>query len=456
MIDFLEEVNKRKEDMIADIKKLCAIPSVMDEATANEGQPFGKACRDALDAMLEIAKRDGFVCENVDGYAGHVDIGEDEDTFGILGHLDVVPCNDKGWDTNPYQVVIKDGKLIGRGVADDKGPLMAGYYAAKIIHELGLPVKMKTRVIFGCNEENGSKCMKYYFQHRPFPKMGFTPDAEFPVVYGEKAGAHLNIKGTIEKDNIIGLYSGTRANIVPETCEAYMVGNYKTYKDSYMQYLNKYGLEGSLEEEGNHTKLVLVGKSAHASTPEQGINAATYMCHYLATVSSNQLVHFIDECFFDDHYGKKLGIAYQGLMGDLTVNLGVLNYKNENVDIIVDMRVPHEVSESDLMTPILKHLEKYNLQENHKLGKALYIDPKSDLVQALHNSYVDFTGDYDNQPQAIGGGTYAKAMPNCVAFGVQFPGTDNKIHQNNEEIAIDDLIKATAIYAKALYDLIKK
>lgn len=456
MIDFLEEVNKRKEDMIADIRKLCEIPSVMDESTANEGQPFGKACKEALDAMLEIAQRDGFVCENVDGYAGHVDIGDEEETFGILGHLDVVPCNDKGWNTDPYELVIKNGKLYGRGVADDKGPLMAGYYAAKIIHELGLPVKMKTRVIFGCNEENGSHCMKYYFKHRPFPKMGFTPDAEFPVVYGEKAGAHICIKGTIEKDNIIGLYSGTRANIVPEICEAYMSGNYKTYKDSYMQYLNQHGLEGSLEEEGNHTKLVLVGKSAHASTPEQGINAATYMCHYLATISKNQLVHFIDECFFGDHYGQKLGIAYQGLMGDLTVNLGVLNYKNENVDMTIDMRVPHEVTEEALIAPIQKHLEKYNLHEQHELGKALYIDPQSDLVQALHNSYVDFTGDHMNQPQAIGGGTYAKSMPNCVAFGVQFPGTDNKIHQNNEEISIDDLVKATAIFAKALYDLIKK
>ena len=456
MIDFFEEANKRKEDIIADIERLCEIPSVLDEATSNEGQPFGKPCREALDLMLSIGERDGFRSVNVDGYAGHIDIGEDEETFGILGHLDVVPCNEHGWNTDPYHVTIKDGKLYGRGVADDKGPLIAGYYAAKIIHELNLPVKMKTRIIFGCNEENGSKCMQYYFTKQPYPKMGFTPDAEFPVVYGEKAGVNFQMKGEIEKDNIIGIYSGSRANIVPETCEAYISGHYKQYKEDFIHYLNQQGLQGSLEEEGNHTRLTLIGKSAHASTPDAGINAAVYMCHYLATISENQLVHFVYDCFYQDNYGKKLGIAFKGLMGDLTVNLGVLNYKDGYASLVVDMRVPHEMTDEQLTMPIVQQLNKYGLEETHELGKALYIDPQSDLVQNLHSAYVEFTGDHIHQPQAIGGGTYAKSMPNCVAFGVEFPGTDNKIHQNNEEISIDDLLKATAIYAKALYNLIKK
>ena len=456
MIDFLEEVYKRKDAMIEDIQTLCQIPSVLDETTANEGQPFGEKCREALEAMLEIGQRDGFVCENVDGYAGHIDIGNQEETFGILGHLDVVPCNAKGWNTEPYGATLENGKLYGRGVADDKGPLIAGYYAAKIIHELKLPVKMKTRIIFGCNEENGSKCMQYYFTKKPYPAMGFTPDAQFPVVYGEKAGVNFKITGTIDKDNLIGLYSGTRPNIVPEVCEAYLIGSYKQYKESFLAYLSKYHLEGNIEEEGNHTKLVLTGKSAHASTPELGINAAVYMCHYLKTVSQNKLVEFIDQYFYDDCYGEKLGIDYTGLMGPLTVNLGVVNYKDEHVSMILDMRVPHEVTDEQLTQKMHQCLESYSLTETHELGKALYVDPQSELIQKLHNAYVEFTGDHEHQPQAIGGGTYAKTMPNCVAFGVEFPGSDNKIHQNNEEISIDDLMKATAIYAKAIYDLIKE
>lgn len=456
MIDFLEEVNKRKEDMIKDIETLCRIPSVLDEETAGENQPFGKACRTALDAMLAIGRRDGYECVDVDGYAGHIDIGDKEETFGVLGHLDVVPCNETGWNTDPFDLVIKDRKMYGRGVADDKGPLIAGYYAAKIIHELNLPVKMKTRIIFGCNEENGSSCVKYYFTKQPFPQMGFTPDAEFPVVHGEKAGCHVFVKGEVEKGNIIGIYAGTRANIVPETCEAYVLGKYKQYKESFTKYLEEHQLEGRIEEEGNHTKLILVGKSSHASLPELGINAVTYMCHYLKTISNNQVVRFIDDCFYQDYYGEKLGVQYNGLMGPLTVNLGICNYKDGNLQMTIDMRVPHEVTFDDLNKALNEKVEKYGLTQVTDLGKALYIDPESELITKLHNAYVEFTGDHINKPQSIGGGTYAKSMPNCVGFGPQFVDTDNKIHQNNEEISIDDLVKATAIYAKAIYDLIKE
>lgn len=456
MIDFYNEAKKYEQEMIDDIKRLCDICSELDESTAKEGQPFGIGCRQALNEMLSIGVRDGYEVEDVDGYAGHIDIGEGDDTFGILGHLDVVPCNDVGWDTDPYDMEIIDGKMIGRGVADDKGPLIAGYYAAKIIHQLDLPVKKKMRIIFGCNEENGSECMRYYFKKKPFPDLGFTPDAEFPVVYGEKAMAGFEMSGDVEKDNIIGIYAGTVSNIVPEKCEVFIEGQYKQYKPSFEAYLNEFDLDGKVEEEGNHARLVLIGKSAHASTPELGKNAIVYMCHYLVKVSNNKLVHFIDKYFFDDNYGEKLGIAYKGALGRLTVNLGILTYKKSHATMTLDMRLPHEVTDKELTRSVHSKIEEIGLEETHHYTDALYIDPESDFIQTLHNAYVEFTGDHVHKPQSIGGGTYAKSMPHCVGFGVQFPGRDNKIHQNNEEFYIEDLLKSTAIYAKAIYDLIKE
>lgn len=456
MYDFYEEVLKRKDDMIRDIIDLCKIPSVLDESTASENQPFGEANRKALDAMLAIGKRDGFVCEDVDGYAGHIDIGEAEDTFGILGHLDVVPVNKEGWNSDPFNPVIIDGQLYARGAADDKGPLIAGYYAAKIIHELNIPTKMKTRIIFGCNEENGSLCMKHYFKKKPFPQMGFTPDAEFPVVYGEKAICQMNVSGEFEADNIIGIYAGTRPNIVPEECEAYVQGNYKQYQDSFHAYLQEYNLKGSIEEEGNHTKLILVGKSAHASTPDLGINGAVYMCHYLKTISNNKFVEFVDRYFYEDNSGKKLKLRQTGKLGSPTCNLGIITYKNQKGNLTLDFRLSPEITEERLTDLMTKAMKPYKLTEEHHMSEALYINPESELITKLHNAYVEFSNDHEHQPQAIGGGTYAKEMPNCVAFGVEFPGENNQIHQNNEKISIDSLMKATAIYAKALYDLIKE
>lgn len=456
MYDFYDEVMKRKDDIIKDVIDLCKIPSVLDEVTAKENQPFGKSCRDALDAMIGIAKRDGFEYEDVDGYAGHIDIGEGEETFGILGHLDVVPVNKEGWICDPFDPVIIDNTLYGRGVADDKGPLIAGYYAAKIIHELKIPTKMKTRIIFGCNEENGSKCVEYYFTKKPYPKMGFTPDASFPVVYGEKAISHMVLEGTSEEDNIIGIYAGSRPNIVPETCEAYIKGTYKQYRDSYLAFLDKHHLKGNIEEEGNHTRLILIGKSAHASTPEEGINSAVYMCHYLTSISDNKFVHFIDKYFYQDYNAKKLGFLQDGKLGQPTCNLGIITYKNQKANIVLDFRLSTEITNEILTQKMNEIIKEYGMSETHEYSDALYVDPNSELITQLHNAYVELTGDTNSQPETMGGGTYAKEMPHCVAFGCQFPNENNAIHQNNEKIAIESLLKATAIYAKALYNLIKE
>ena len=454
MIDFKSEVLKIKDQMIEDIKMLCAIPSTQDDNTVAEFAPFGKANRQALDAMLKIGKRDGFKVEDVDGYAGHIDIGEGNETFGILGHLDVVPVNEIGWDSDPFEVIIKDDKLYGRGVADDKWPLLAGYYAAKIINSLNLPVKMKIRVIFGCNEELGSRCVKYYFSKKPYPKMGFTPDASFPVVYGEKAGGEFVIEGNVEKGGLIYLSAGNRANIVPETCEAVICGNYKQYVDSYKSFLSINDLTGDIEEEGNHTKLVLKGKSAHASTPEEGINAVVYLCKYLATVVDNKLVNFILE-YLDDCNGKKLGIDHVGVMGPLTLNLGIISYCKENFKITLDLRCPHDMDFDNMISKFQTVCANYGFNESHNIGKALYVDPDSKLIKTLHEAYVNVTGDTVNKPQTMGGGTYAKSMPNCVAFGAEFLGEDNLIHGNNENIKIESLLKATEIYCQAIYNLIK-
>lgn len=454
MINFKQEVEARKEQLIKDIETLCAIPSVYDEKTIGENQPYGKACRDALDAMLEIGRRDGFVVHDEDGYAGHIDIGDQEESFGILGHLDVVPVNEVGWDSDPFQVVTLDGKLFGRGVADDKGPLIAGYYAAKIINDLNLPVKKKIRVIFGCDEERGSSCVKHYFEHNPYPSMGFTPDAEFPVVYGEKGMVTFHISGDIKKDGLVALVAGNRANIVPEECEAIVEGNYKQYEDSFNEFLIKNKVTGTIEEEGNCTKLVLKGKSAHASLPEEGINSVVLLATYLDSVINNEFVHFI-ATYLNDYYGKGLRINHEGSMGKLTMNLGVVKYVKEHGEITLDLRCPHEIDLAKMCDDVKELCNSMSLDCTSETHQPLYVDPNSELIQKLHQAYVEVSGDTESKPQAIGGGTYAKSMPNCVAFGCEFKDEDNAIHGNNENIKIDSLLKSTEIFAKAIYDLIK-
>ena len=186
-MDFNTEVLKYKDDFLKDLNTLVSYESVRDESTKAENAPFGKNCRDVLDAMLDMAKRDGFETKDIDGYAGVVEYGQGEETFGVLGHLDIVPLGE-GWTKDPLKVTLENGYIFGRGVMDDKGPALAGYYALKMIRDLNIPLKKRVMLITGCDEESGMECMNYYVDHAEVPQMGFVPDANFPVIYGEKGG----------------------------------------------------------------------------------------------------------------------------------------------------------------------------------------------------------------------------------------------------------------------------
>ena len=313
---------------------------------------------------------------------------------------------------------------------------------------------MKVRIIFGCNEENGSLCMHYYFQHRPYPKMGFTPDADFPVVYGEKGNCHFIIKGKTDDDKVISIHSGRVVNIVPDQAKAVLKGT--DYEESYNAFLKENNFKGSLEVVDGNTHLFLKGKSAHASQPQLGNNAASNLCHYIASVTDNSYAKFVDEYLYNDYLGEKFNVAFTGEMGALTVNLGILNYENNEGSLTLDLRLPHDLDNDELVKNVGEAVNKYGLSEEHDIGPALYVDPNSELVQKLHESYVQFTNDHEHGPQTIGGGTYAKEMPNCVAFGCEFPGKNHHMHEENELISLDDLLTAAAIYAQSLYNLLKK
>lgn len=455
MIDFKQEIDKEFDALIKDLADLVAVNSVLDETTAKENQPFGKANRVVLDKMLAIGERDGYTTKDVEGYAGHIDIGSGDEVVAVLGHLDVVPVNETGWATPPFELTKVENKYFGRGTSDDKGPLLAAYYAAKIVEKSGLETRKKMRIIFGCNEESGSKCMKYYFTKEPFPNMGFTPDANFPVVYGEKKGVQFHFTGQIKENDLISLHAGTVVNIVPEKATAVLKGTKERYEEAFQQFLKEKELTGTIHSNGNTTTLELIGKSSHASLPHLGRNAVVLLSEFLNTVITHPVISFIAEYFTDDYNAQKLGFGFTGQMGSLTLNVGIVDYEDQALNIYLDLRCPHELDSEKMLTCIHQAIDPYGWTEEHHIGSHLFVDPNSELIQGLHQAYVDCTGDKKAQPQAIGGGTYAKTMPNCVAFGPEFPGTDNQIHQNNEFVDIDELKLAILIYANALYNLIK-
>ncbi|HFI0353284.1 TPA: dipeptidase PepV [Streptococcus suis] len=464
-VDFRAEFDKRKDEFLADLFDLLRINSERDDSQADAQHPFGPGPVRALDKFLEIAQRDGYPTKNVDNYAGHFEFGEGDEVLGIFGHLDVVPAG-SGWNTDPYEPQIIDGKLFARGSSDDKGPTMACYYGLKIIKELGLPTSKKVRFIVGTDEESGWADMDYYFEHvgLPLPDFGFSPDAEFPIINGEKGNitAYLHFAG--ENSGAAKLHSftgGLRENMVPESATAIISGDLADMDSKLADFTAAYGLKADAETlENGQVQVTVIGKSAHGSTPEEGVNGATYLAKFLSQFAfdgaAKAYLDLAGQVLLEDHDAQKLGVAiYDEQMGALSMNAGVFKFDETSSDntIALNFRYPKNTNPETIKAGLEKlGVEAVSLSAH---GHTPHYCPIDDpMVATLLSVYEKHTG-LKGHEQVIGGGTFGRLLKRGVAYGAMFPGDVNTMHQANEFIEVEQLYRAAAIYAEAIYELIK-
>lgn len=475
-INWLEETEKRRDELLSTTQAFLRIKSVLDPATARDGAPFGVGIREALDFALGVCERAGMTIKDVRGYAAHAEFGQGEELIGILSHVDVVPEGD-GWSTPPYAAEIVDGRLVARGAIDDKGPTMAAIFAAKIVLELGLPLSKRVRFILGTDEESSWQCVKTYFESEEMPTMGFTPDADFPLIYAEKGLTDLTLRQTLAafqglslpasqnpQARLVALQAGLRMNMVPDkgtaTLEALGL-EAQAIAESYRQHLTKTGLTGQVEEQDGLVRLQMEGVSVHGMDPSKGVNAGTELIHFLQTLTLDErgtaYVDFADRYLYQQHHGEALGIAHMDEeMGALTVNTGVLEYEAKKDALFrLNIRYPHSISFEEWSTVLAGHGAKagFALEVAEHLTPHR-VDPNHPLVTTLQRVYTEQTGE-EAGIIAIGGATYGRSLDVGVAFGPLFPGRPDSAHQRDEYIFVDDLIKATAIYAQAIYELAK-
>ncbi|WP_155974185.1 dipeptidase PepV [Streptococcus ruminantium] len=464
-VNFRTEVDKRKDEFMADLFDLLRINSERDDSQADAKHPFGPGPVHALDKFLEIADRDGYPTTNVDNYAGHFEFGEGDEVLGIFGHLDVVPAG-SGWDTDPYEPQIIDGKLFARGSSDDKGPTMACYYGLKIIKELGLPTSKKVRFIVGTDEESGWADMDYYFEHvgLPLPDFGFSPDAEFPIINGEKGNITAYLHFTGENSGAARLHSfagGLRENMVPESATAIISGDLTDLDSKLAAFVEEYGLKADAEALDNgRVQVTVIGKSAHGSTPEEGVNGATYLAKFLGQFAfdgaAKAYLELAGDTLLEDHEAKKLGVAISDeQMGALSMNAGVFKFDEASSDntIALNFRYPKNTNPETIKAGLEKlGVEAVSLSEQ---GHTPHYCPIDDpMVATLLSVYEKHTG-LKGYEQVIGGGTFGRLLKRGVAYGAMFPGDVNTMHQANEFIEVEQLYRAAAIYAEAIYELIK-
>ncbi|MFJ7678858.1 dipeptidase PepV [Peribacillus sp. NPDC097198] len=467
-LNWREEVEKRKMDLLVDTQNLLKIKSVLDESQATEEAPFGKGVKEALDYMLQLAEKDGFTVKNVDNVAGHIEMGEGEELIGILCHVDVVPEGD-GWSSDPFGAEIRNGRIYARGAIDDKGPTMAAYHAMKLVRELGKPLNKRVRMIIGTDEESDWRCVDRYFEVEEMPTMGFAPDADFPIISAEKGIWDYSIiqpadagPGTNSDVNVLEFSSGRRTNMVPDFATAIVeAGNPAEIVAGYQNYLQRYSLKGQAVPQKNQVLLELNGVSAHAMEPKNGVNAGLHLAVFLADLSldphAKSYFTFIKDYLFEDSRGTKLGVAYTDEQtGELTINAGTFNYsKKGDSSIGFSMRYPVTYEWEKQKEALEQKLSTYNLRvESNSLSTPHYVNSDSFLIKTLQEVYEAETGE-QAELLSIGGGTYARSLKEGVAFGPLFPGSEDIAHQKDEYIDIEDMLKATAIYARAIHELAK-
>lgn len=452
-----EVLAQEKENLLCSLRECVRIRSVREEA--EEGAPYGRGVRACLDYTLSLAKSLGLRCGELGHQVGWCEYGEGNEMVAVLGHLDVVPEGD-GWTVDPYEGVIRDGKIYGRGTMDDKGPTIASIYALSAIQRLGLPVRRRIRVLFGTNEETGSADMKYYRANGgEIPVAGFTPDGEYPLVNGEKGIVNVSFerdcvqRGALRIRKISG---GTAPNVVPDTafaelsCDAETAEAVLTLKEKQVRLTKtEYGV-----------RMDAVGVSAHGSTPWQGENAVGRLLLALHRLpfegETGELIAFLAERIGMECRGESLGVhLHDDISGDLSLNLGVLQADETRWKLVINFRYPVTKRYSDCGPKLKQQFEAAGFMLTDEVHKeCLYVPAESEMVKTLLAVYGEKTG-LPAKPICIGGGTYAKMLPNIVAFGPIFPGDEVREHKPDEYMEIDRLMENADIFAEAMYRLAK-
>lgn len=403
--------------------------------------PYGSKPFEALRFFLEQAQAAGMRTGIIENRVGWCEAGpENAELIAIVCHLDVVPSGD-GWNTDPFNLTLKDGILYGRGITDDKGPAAAGFIAIKRLIENGYDFTKRIRLILGTDEERTCSCVETYAAKGEIPSFAFTPDAEFPVIYAEKGILHIRISSDLPSS--IEAAAGSAANMVPASASCTINGRSYTAK----------------------------GKTAHASKPDLGINAIFELIKTLdkegADYQASPLFEYIaKEMAFKDS-SEYTGCSITDESGKVTANPAVLKCDDTGESLTIDIRCPISYSMDSITSYMAMRAAEYGLscevtsqmESVYKTKDQSEIALLTEIWKQNMPSYSGYRPEYLAQytePIAIGGGTYARHMPNTIAFGIQTPWSEDQCHQANESRTLSDFATDIKVLTEAITGLMEK
>ena len=457
---FIEE---NEADIRRDIARLVAVNSVEDMAAASEDAPFGPGPKKALDEGLAIARELGLGTKNCENRIGYAYIGSEEDKYlATITHLDIVGAGD-GWLADPFVMREREDYILGRGVMDDKGPSVICLYALKYLKEAGTPLRYPIRALLGANEETGMGDLDYYLAHYPAPLFCFSPDADFPLINGEKGIYHAKMSSQpIEGGNIRFIKGGFAPNAVPEKAEADVF--VPSAKEALMGKTPEVeAVKTAEEEDGSVWHLRAFGKGGHAAHPEGTVNAIGLLLHYikdrgLASAEEARFIGFALKAH-DASDGSLLGIARDdGRFKPLTAVSGMIFQENGCLVTTLDCRYPTNITGEEITKILEQTADGAAVISGGLAAPPFWKEPDAPEIEACMKAYRMVTGEEEAKPFSIGGGTYARHFPNAVAFGPEHPERPRpafagSIHGAEEAASMPELLESLKIYILALLGL---
>lgn len=443
------KVEPYREMALKTLQDLISINSVYDKESISDTTPFGKGVEECLSYMANWGKDNGFKVDRCDNYCTELSVGNStEKIFDIYAHCDVVPVKADDWSNDPFNPVVKDGKIIARGASDDKGPLVASLVALLALKENKLlRDDIQFRFIIGGNEERDSLCLKHYFDvlKKPYPTYGISPDDEFPLIYGEKSIYNVTLKLPIDIPNVESFSFGTALNVVIDQAQVKFDNELDKQIISLIEDYKSTHRDINIVFENN--ELIVYGKPAHGSTPYLGVNAGLHMINILGKLFNlNSLCNIYNN--FISTTGKEFNCSFSDIDFDCsTYNVGLINYSNGYLDLSVNFRFPPKVDPSLIMLNMSK-IDNFQITSVSG-SKGYVLDKNSKFIKTLLKTYSDETGDKKSKIYARGGGTYARESKNTIPFGAQFPLCDTRMHGIDEFIYLDDFYTAMQIYYQA-------
>lgn len=455
---------EHREEMIADIGRLVSIPSV--SANTKGGHVYGEGCAHALDTFLGIGKSYGFETENFEYYGGRIVLPGDgkNKTIGMWSHLDIVPEGER-WIYPPYECTRAGDYIIGRGVQDNKGPAILDLYVLRCLRDLNVPLKSSVAVYGGCAEEAGMDDIAAILERTPAPDFSFVTDCGFPLSYGEKGIWRGELRSGEVLNRVLELTGGTVVNVVPDSARMALKATMEAAAA-----IKRLPNQIMVRETEQGYELSARGISRHAACPEGGINAIAVLLEAVLDAGlvegteKDALAFAFEIARMTD--GSALDIACADEpSGSLTCNGGLIRTERRSLVLTVDIRYPSTAQADSFTAKIYEACRRHGYAVGDIENNLPYLfDRDSPWLACLMDAYREVTGSQE-QPYVMGGGTYARKLPNAVAFGpalerdysvIGLPDGHGDCHTPDEAECISNMLKAMKIYILAILALDKQ